>query len=132
MRRMRAASEVKRGDLEAAPVRDEEGNVIGCERVGFLLTVGVVAERAYPGGIRHLRASGFVCHRGCCVVAAVRSGLNHPAGRVAASIGGGHPGVIRLRERKAIHTHGFCGDVTSRQGVVALAFRSNMILYPLR
>ena len=56
MRRMRAASEVKRGDLKAAPVRDEEGNVIGCERVGFPFAVGVVAERAYPGGIRHLRA----------------------------------------------------------------------------
>ncbi len=53
MRRMRAASEVKRGDLEAAPVRDEEGNVIGCERVGFLLTVGVVAECTYPCDIRH-------------------------------------------------------------------------------
>lgn len=73
-----------------------------------------------------------VRYRGGRVVAAVRSVLNHPGGGVATSIGGGHPGVIRLRERKAIHTHGFCGDVTSQQGVVALAFRSNMILYPLR
>ena len=43
-----------------------------------------------------------------------------------------YSGVIRLRERKAIHRHSFCGDVTGRQGVVALAFRSNMMLYPLR
>ena len=56
----------------------------------------------------------------------VRLRQNHPVGGVAAS------GVIRLRERKAIHRHGFCGDVTGGQGVVGLALRSNMILYPLR
>ena len=51
---------------------------------------------------------------------------------ISASGGGSYPGIIRLRERKAIHTHRFGGDVAGRQGVVALTFRSVMILYPLR
>ena len=76
--------------------------------------------------------SGGICHRGCGIAAAVRLRQNHPAGRVAASGVACYACVIRLRERKAIHTHGFCGDVAGGQGVVGLAFRSNMILYPLR
>ena len=76
--------------------------------------------------------SGGICHRGCGIAATIRSGLNHPGGGVAASVGGRYSGVIRLREGKAIHTHGFCGDVAGGQGVVGLAFRSVMILYPLR
>jgi len=40
--------------------------------------------------------------------------------------------IICLRERKATHAHRFGGDVAGRQGVVALTFRSVMILYPLR
>ena len=95
---------------------------------------GVVSCGGYiSGGICHREcASGHIRHRGCGIAAAVRLRQNHPAGRVAASIGGGHPGVIRLRERKAIHRHRFCGDVAGGQGVVGLAFRSVMILYPLR
>ena len=81
------------------------------------------------GGIRDCeRAPCDIRHRGGRVAATIRSGLNHPVGRVAASGGGRYPGVICLRERKAIHRHGFCSDVTGGQGVVALAFRSNMIL----
>ena len=78
------------------------------------------------------RASGCVRHRGGRVASTIRSGVNHPVGRVAAGVGSRYPGVIRLRERKAIHTHRFGGDVAGRQGVVGLAFRSVMILYPLR
>ena len=85
------------------------------------------------GGIRdRQRASGGVRHRGGRVASTIRSGVNHPVGRVAAGVGSRYPGVIRLRERKAIHRHGFSSDVAGRQGVVALAFRFNMILYPLR
>ena len=85
------------------------------------------------GGIRdRQRASGGVRHRGGGITATIRVGVNHPVVRIAASEGGHYPGVIRLRERKAIHRHGFSGDVAGRQGVVALAFRSVMILYPLR
>ena len=62
----------------------------------------------------------------------VRLRQNHPVGGVTAPGGSRYPGVIRLRERKAIHRHGFCGDVAGGQGVVGLALRSNMILYPLR
>ena len=95
---------------------------------------GVIGRGGHiSGGICHREcASGLVCYRGGRVAAAICSGVNHPIGGVAASIGGGHPGVIRLRERKAIHRHGFCCDVAGGQGVVGLAFRSNMILYPLR
>ena len=46
--------------------------------------------------------------------------------------GGDDPRVIRLREYKSIHTHGFGGDITHGQGVVQGTFRANMILYPLR
>ena len=70
-------------------------------------------------------------YHGGRVAASIRSGLNHPVGGVAASGGGRYPGVIRLRERKTIHAHRFGGDVRCRQGVVALTFRSVMILYPL-
>ena len=95
---------------------------------------GVVGRGGHiSGGIRdRQRASGGVRHRGGGITATIRSGVNHPVDRVAAGVGGRNPGVIRLRERKAIHRHGFCGDVAGRQGVVALAFRSVMILYPLR
>ena len=81
---------------------------------------GVVDGRGHvSGSIRYRQnAPGGVCHRGGRVVAAIRSVLNHPVGGVAASIGGGHPGVIRLREGNAIHRHGFCGDVAGGQGVV--------------
>ena len=85
------------------------------------------------GGIRYRqRAGGLVCHRGGRVASAIRSGLNHPVGGVAAPGGSRYPGVIRLREGNAIHRHGFCCDVAGGQGVVGLALRSNMILYPLR
>ena len=95
---------------------------------------GVVGRGGHiSGGIRDReRASGDIRYRGGRVAATIRSGVNHPVGRVAAGVGSHYPGVIRLRERKAIHRHGFNGDVAGRQGVVALAFRSNMILYPLR
>ena len=52
--------------------------------------------------------------------------------RQRASGGSRYACIICLRERKAINTHHFGGDVAGRQGVVALAFRSVMILYPLR
>ena len=85
------------------------------------------------GSIRDCeRAPCDIRYRGGRVVSTIRSGVNHPVGRVAAGVGSRYPGVIRLRERKAIHRHGFSGDVAGRQGVVALAFRSSMILYPLR
>ena len=84
-------------------------------------------------GIRdRQRAAGGVRLRGGGITATIRSGVNHPVGRVAASGGGRYPCIIRLRERKGVHTHRFCGDVAGRQGVLALAFRSTMILYPLR
>ncbi len=153
------------------------GDVIGYERVEFLLVVSVVAVRAYPCCICHLRelsevvvsvgagsraiviacpqqqttflfigmgfdfgtcicyrehAPGCVCHRGGCVASSIRSGVNHPVCGVAASGVACYACVICLRERKTIHRHGFGSDVAGRQGVVALAFRSNMILYPLR
>ena len=76
--------------------------------------------------------SGSIRHRGGCVASPIRSGLNHPVRRVTAAVGCRYSGIICLRERKPIHRHRFGGDVRGRQGVVALAFRSNMILYPLR
>ena len=94
---------------------------------------GVDGDGHISGGIRDReRATCDIRHRGGRVAAGIRVGLNHPVGRVAAGVGACHPGIIRLRERKAIHRHGFSGDVAGRQGVVALAFRSSMILYPLR
>ena len=54
----------------------------------------------FATGIRYRQhASGLVCHRGCRVVATIRSGLNHPACGVTASGYGRYSGVIRLRER---------------------------------
>ena len=95
---------------------------------------GVVGCRGHiTHGICHREhAPSHIRHRGCGIAAAVRLRQNHPAGRVAASGVACYACVIRLRERKASHTHGFCGDVAGGQGVVALAFRSNMMLYPLR
>ena len=95
---------------------------------------GIIDGRGrIPGGICHRqRAPGLVCHRGGRVAASVRSGVNHSVCRITAGRGGRYPGMICLRERKPIHRHRFGGDVAGRQGVVALAFRSNMILYPLR
>ena len=78
------------------------------------------------------RSPGLVCHRCGRIASTIRSGLNHPGGGVAAGSGSRHPGVMCLRERKAVHRHGFCGDVAGGLCVVALAFRSDMILYPLR
>ena len=94
--------------------------VVGC---GGHIACGIRDRQRESGGIRH---------RGGGITATIRSGVNHPVGRVAAGVGSRYPGVIRLRERKAVHTHRFCGDVAGWQGVVALAFRSSMILYPLR
>ena len=94
--------------------------IVGC---GGHIACGIRDRQRAPGDIRY---------RGGRVAPTIRSGLNHPVGRVAADVGSRYPGVIRLRERKAIHRHGFSGDVAGRQGVVALAFRSVMILYPLR
>ena len=85
------------------------------------------------GGIRdRQRAPGDVRDRGGGITSTIRSGVNHPVGRIAASGGSRYACIIRLRERKAVHPHRFGGDVAGRQGVVGLAFRSNMILYPLR
>ena len=85
------------------------------------------------GGIRdRQRAPCDIRHRGGRVASTIRSGVNHPVGRIAASGGSRYACIIRLRERKAVHPHRFCGEGAGRQGVVALAFRSNMILYPLR
>ena len=95
---------------------------------------GVVDGRGHiSGGIRYRQhAPCDIRYRGGRVVAAVRSGVNHPVCGVAAGGGRRYACIIFLRKRKPIHRHGFCGDVAGGQGVVGLAFRSNMILYPLR
>ena len=94
--------------------------------------VGIIVAEAYRLNpctlFRELAATDIIAvaegvalcvrYRGGRVVATVRSVLNHPVGRVAASGGSRYPGIIRLRERKAIHRHGFCGDVAGGQGVV--------------
>ena len=123
------------GNLAATDIVAVAGGVtLRIRHRGGQVVCGVIDRGGHiSGSIRDCeRAPGGVCHRGGRVAEAIRLGVNHPAGRVAASGGSRYPGVIRLRERKAIHRHGFCGDVAGGQGVVALAFRSNMILYPLR
>ena len=112
--RMVAAVEVTAGDLQVATVE---------VAVTRNVTLCICYRECTSGGVRH---------RGGGITATIRSGVNHPVGRVAAGGGNRYACIIRLRERKAVHPHRFCGDVAGRQGVVALAFRSNMILYPLR
>ena len=55
--------------------------------------------------------SGGIRDRGGGITATIRVGDGHPVGRVAAGVGSRYPGIIRLRERKAIHRHRFGGDV---------------------
>ena len=61
-----------------------------------------------------------------------RAGGDVLRGMIAAGEGGDNTSRVLLRERKAIHRHGFCCDVAGGQGVVGLTLRSNMLLYPLR
>ena len=86
-----------RATLVIAGFRDEVSDTVGYERVAFRLAVGVVADGAYPGGIRHREcAPGLVGDRGSRVAASVRLRQRHPICRVAAGSGGGAPRVIRL------------------------------------
>ncbi len=116
-----------------APLRDLASSDIVFVTRGVTLCIGYHGGQIVRGIVScRSYISGCICRRGGHVVTTIRSGLTHPLCRITASVGGRYSGVIRLRERKAVHRHGFCCDVAGGQGVVGLALRSNMILYPLR